>query len=955
MTEYIRSFGWLRRCGRVPAGTLLISVLALLGLLACGTQQSPVTETAPATSAKASPATSASEVADPQQATGTATFTAPAVSVEESGAADILSPAPSPHSAGPGLPVVSPDSVPTISGSLTRPALPTLAAEPSPTPALTPAPTPGPTLAPVELPTPPATPTPPLVAWALPYATPEAAATHAPAAVSTPEAAARPDNPPYKDSCDFTDAVSLTSQEGEETATAAESGPENDVLWRFSEADNQGTLRQSGSIENHPIIEDGIIYFGAAATGCLYAIDASTGKTLWVHRGGDKIRTAPAAADGVVYVAPMRNSYRERTQVHALDSKTGQLLWDFGEAGAGATSPVAIEGVVVFGANDSPDRGNRVMALDAHTGYRRWAHTTADRIFGVATSPGKVYATTWSGQLLALDSSSGKLRWQRQLETPSDPYPTIYEGTLLVGSGRNGFMALDPNTGATLWERDLEGVVSSQPLAHDGKIYVATSPWYLNALDIATGEIYWRMPYERGELAPPAMADGRLILGTEEGQIITIDAETGRVLKVRSVDAPIYTRPAITENAIIFTNLNDLVMAINLPAMPADGAAPTPDTEPEQIYENLLWATYTGGPLFASPRVGSDKLLLVTPSDAAVSSERIVAVNKNNGEILWSARDGGKWLMSWIPPVEEAVFLPSSRERMAARDIETGDLLWEYFAGSAVPAFPLVGDNTVLFKSEDNILHAIDRFTGGLRWKLDARVSRAVWPNGSDGLVYFGAIGIYALDEQTGEERWQKHTRSGLRGFPFLSGDYLCFQTEKNSVAALDRWTGEKAWEQMLDGQSLSLTVTDGVAYSATWGKNVYAVEVDSGTLLWRAELDTLLTSGPRVTAAGGVVIAGTDSNGYTVFDAATGHELWKNDIQEKRKPPPWPAVSEGVAFIGPHQGELFARDLRTGEVRAKYDTADISYLLVISERVAYLHANDGYTYALDVSDSFDR
>ena len=182
MTEYIRFFGWLRRCGRVPAGTLLISVLALLGLLACSTQQSPVTETAPATSANASPATSASEVADPQQAAGTATFTAPAVSVETSGAADILSPAPSPHSADRGLPVVSPDSVPTISGSLTRPALPTLAAEPSPTPSPIPSPTPGPTLAPVELPTPPATPTPQPAGLVLPPATPEAAPTPAPSA-----------------------------------------------------------------------------------------------------------------------------------------------------------------------------------------------------------------------------------------------------------------------------------------------------------------------------------------------------------------------------------------------------------------------------------------------------------------------------------------------------------------------------------------------------------------------------------------------------------------------------------------------------------------------------------------------------------------------------------------------------------------------------------------------------
>lgn len=87
--------------------------------------------------------------------------------------------------------------------------------------------------------------------------------------------------------------MSLTSHEGEETATAAESGPENDVLWRFTEADNDGVLRERGVIANHPIIEDGIIYFGAAATGCLHAIDSDTGESLWVHRGGRQNSDCP--------------------------------------------------------------------------------------------------------------------------------------------------------------------------------------------------------------------------------------------------------------------------------------------------------------------------------------------------------------------------------------------------------------------------------------------------------------------------------------------------------------------------------------------------------------------------------------------------------------------------------------------------------------------------------------
>ena len=456
-------------------------------------------------------------------------------------------------------------------------------------------------------------------------------------------------------------------------------------------------------------------------------------------------------------------------------------------------------------------------------------------------------------------------------------------------------------------------------------------------------------------MGSPAMFDGHIVVGTEEGAILTVSAGTGRLLRARSAGAPVYTRPVIAGKTVVFSNQNDVLSAFEPEALPTDEES-VPDNQPWEGSDALLWSAYTGTPLFTSPRVQGDRLFLVVPTDEAVSGERIVAVDKNSGEILWSADDQGETLMTWFPLGEEAVFLPSSRERMAARDIETGELLWEYHAGSAVPAFPLLGDNTVFFKTEDNYLHAVNRFTGQLRWKFDTMTTAAVWPNESDGLAYFGAIGVYALDEQTGEERWHRATRSGFSGFPFLSGDFLSFRTDKNSVAALDRLTGKSAWEHKLDGQPLTLTVTDGVAYAVTWGKMVYAIEVESGTMLWSAELDTRISSGPRVTVAGGVVIAGTIYNGYTVFDAATGQELWKKEVQKNRRKLPWPTVSEGVAFIGPNFFELVSHDLRTGEILEKYYTSDIrSSTPVISEGVAYLHSYDGYTYALDVSNSFNR
>ena len=199
--------------------------------------------------------------------------------------------------------------------------------------------------------------------------------------------------------------------------------------------------------------------------------------------GGDQIRTAPAVADGIVYVSLARKPSGKGAQVHALDSKTGEVLWQYETNGSGATSPVVNDGKVFFGVNDSPNWGHRVVALDARTGNFQWAHSADNRVYGVLADQGKVYFTTWEGHLFALDDYTVNLLWHRRLEHPGNPYPTIYEDKLLLASGGTGFMALNKNSGAVLWEKELEHALTSQPLTDNGVIYLAARPWHLIALD----------------------------------------------------------------------------------------------------------------------------------------------------------------------------------------------------------------------------------------------------------------------------------------------------------------------------------------------------------------------------------------------------------------------------------------------------------------------------------------
>ena len=73
----------------------------------------------------------------------------------------------------------------------------------------------------------------------------------------------------------------------------------------------------------------------------------------------------------------------------------------------------------------------------------------------------------------------------------------------------------------------------------------------------------------------------------------------------------------------------------------------------------------------------------------------------------------------------------------------------------------------------------------------------------------------------------------------------------------------------------VSPTVTGGVVYASSYEDSVYALDAESGELLWTFEADSDLSPPPPV--VGGVVFVEDLDNLYAL-DAATGKELWRSE-----------------------------------------------------------------------------
>jgi outer membrane protein assembly factor BamB len=78
-----------------------------------------------------------------------------------------------------------------------------------------------------------------------------------------------------------------------------------------------------------PAVANGVVYVGSGSSNgdfspaAVYALNASTGATLWSYTTGGLVFGSPAVANGVVYVGSVDSN------VYALNAGTGAKLWSY--------------------------------------------------------------------------------------------------------------------------------------------------------------------------------------------------------------------------------------------------------------------------------------------------------------------------------------------------------------------------------------------------------------------------------------------------------------------------------------------------------------------------------------------------------------------------------------------------------------------------------------------------
>ncbi len=316
-------------------------------------------------------------------------------------------------------------------------------------------------------------------------------------------------------------------------------GPKSGVRAKWTRSVGRGGVGLAPS----PVVAGGTVY--AVGSDGLLAVDAATGEVRF--RADETPEAAPAVASATAYRAPTLavigiggrlDGLNAAGGLSAFGRRFGLRRWtvpreddggfavQFGFGRSSPAVPVAYRRTAYVVAGE-------LLAVDASSGRVRWTASGYGR--RPAAAGGAVYVSTDRGKVTAYDAATGERRWTESVGTRRVGPPTATDDLVLVPRVE-GVSALRPD-GSEAWTFEFES-------AHyeGGGVAVGAGGAYLCAeredgrrrlfaLDADTGERRWTGGV-RPEAGPvtPAVADGAVYLPTESATAVGVDAETGERL-----------------------------------------------------------------------------------------------------------------------------------------------------------------------------------------------------------------------------------------------------------------------------------------------------------------------------------------------------------------------------------------------------------------------------------------
>ncbi len=263
---------------------------------------------------------------------------------------------------------------------------------------------------------------------------------------------------------------------------------------------------------------------------------------------------------------------------------------------------------------------------------------------------------------------------------------------------------------ATRWTTTLPAPAAAPPAATGDRLFAALFDGRVAAVSLVDGSEIWQV--ERTVVGEIAAGDGLLHAATPTG-LLALDAETGAVRWEAGLEPHVSAPLLWAAGWLIVALETDEVLALHA------GIGGT------------VWRQSVPGGISTRPTIAGNRLYV------PVDSGRLAVLELLTGALVWERPLGG-----------------APQEILAARDLfvgatdnffyklspRDGALRWRWRAGGDIAGLPAVDEDNVYFSSFDNTLWALDRSSGGQRWRelLPARPTGG--PRRAEDLVMQGGL-----------------------------------------------------------------------------------------------------------------------------------------------------------------------------------------------------------------------
>jgi len=330
------------------------------------------------------------------------------------------------------------------------------------------------------------------------------------------------------------------------------------------------------------------------------------------------------------------------------------------------------------------------------------------------------------------------------------------------------------------------------------------------------------------------------------------------------------------------------------------GGAPADKAAPEGAFSRppvAAWVRPLPAPSNASP-VRSERgepiyrdgrLYVGSSTDAA-----LLVLDASNGALVQRLPSNGPVQAAAVLG-EQLVWFSDTAGYTWCYDLASGEKRWEHYSGGPLLASPLVQGGRIYLANVDNVVYALDAFSGALIW----RHAQQLDPGRGVELELFGApspvlVGdviltghsdgtLLALGKDDGEPRWQRRVGEGrypdLIAPAYGTGDAILVAGYQSPLLALDPETRVVRW-RLDDVGGVERFVGDGdmVFVSGVDGK-LRAVNARTGELKWTWDSGTDGSlAEPVLTPAG--LLVGAAVGGLTLVNEQTGVAEWSLDLE---------------------------------------------------------------------------